>query len=162
MKTLFLVLRSIVYMSGFLLFWGWITLRVRAFDRSLGILLPGAVEIPGVILVSVGLVLALACASVFVLRGRGTPAVFDAPRTFVATGPYKYVRNPMYVGGMMLLVGFGLSVRSVSVLALALVLFALLHMFVVFYEEPALARRFGVSYEDYRRTVRRWLPRRRR
>ena len=159
MKTLFLTLRSVVYMTGFLLLFGWIALLVRAFDRRFGVSLPGAAEIPGAILMVLGAILVLACAGVFIARGRGTPAIFDAPRAFVAVGPYRYVRNPMYIGGLMLLMGFGLSERSISILFLALLLFPLVHLFVVFYEEPTLTRRFGESYQEYLRAVRRWIPR---
>jgi protein-S-isoprenylcysteine O-methyltransferase Ste14 len=159
MKTLFLALRSVIYMSGFLLFFGWIALLVRAFDQSFGVSLPAAAEIPGAILVVVGATLVLACAGVFISRGRGTPAIFDAPRAFVAIGPYKYVRNPMYIGGLILLIGFGLYERSISILLLTLPLFLLFHLFVLLYEEPALTRKFGSSYEEYRRAVRRWIPR---
>jgi protein-S-isoprenylcysteine O-methyltransferase Ste14 len=146
-------------MTGFLLFFGWVALRVRAFDQRFGLSLPAAVEIPGAILVVLGAILVLACAGVFILRGRGTPAIFDAPRAFVAIGPYRYVRNPMYIGGLMLLLGFGLYERSISILFLTFLLFPLLHLFVVFYEEPTLTRRFGSSYQEYLRTARRWIPR---
>ncbi|MGB7589697.1 MAG: isoprenylcysteine carboxylmethyltransferase family protein [Terriglobia bacterium] len=159
MKTLFLALRSVIYMSGFLLFFGWIALLVRTFDQSFGVSLPAATEIPGAILVVVGAILVLACAGVFISRGRGTPAIFDAPRAFVAIGPYKYVRNPMYIGGLILLIGFGLYERSISILFLALLLFPLVHLFVLFYEEPTLTRKFGSSYQEYRRAVCRWIPR---
>ena len=159
MKTLFLALRSVIYMSGFLLFFGWIALLVRTFDQSFGVSLPAATEIPGAILVVAGAILVLACAGVFISRGRGTPAIFDAPRAFVAIGPYKYVRNPMYIGGLILLIGFGLFERSISILFLTLPLFLLVHLFVLFYEEPTLTRKFGSSYQEYRRAVRRWIPR---
>ena len=160
MRTLFLALRSVIYMTGFLLFFGWIAMRVRAFDQRFGISLPAATEIPGAILVVVGALLVLACAGVFISRGRGTPAIFDAPRVFVAIGPYQYVRNPMYIGGLMLLLGSGLYARSISILFLTLLLFLLVHLFVLFYEEPTLTRRFGSSYQEYLGAVRRWIPRR--
>ena len=159
MKTLFLALRSVIYMSGFLLFFGWVALRVRALDQGFGLSLPAAAQIPGAILVFVGATLGLACAGIFISRGRGTPALFDAPRAFVAIGPYKYVRNPMYIGGLMLLIGFGFYERSISILFLALLLFLLVHLLVLFYEEPTLARTFGSSYQEYRRVVPRWIPR---
>jgi len=159
MKTLFLALRSVIYMTGFLLFFGWIALLVRALDQSFGASLPAAAEIPGAILGVAGAILVLACAGVFISRGRGTPAIFDAPRAFVAIGPYKFVRNPMYIGGLILLIGFGLYERSISILFLTLLLFLLVHLFVLFYEEPTLTRKFGSPYREYRRTVRRWIPR---
>jgi protein-S-isoprenylcysteine O-methyltransferase Ste14 len=159
MKTILLALRSVIYMTGFLLFFGWIALEVRAFDQRFGLSLPAAAEMPGAILVILGAILVLACAGVFISRGRGTPAIFDAPRAFVASGPYRYVRNPMYIGGLILLIGFGFYERSISILVLALLLFALVHLFVLFYEEPTLIRRFGGSYQEYRRAVRRWIPR---
>jgi len=159
MKTFFLAFRSVIYMTGFLLLFAWIALEVRALDSRFGAPLPAAGEIPGVILIALGGILVLACAGVFVWRGRGTPAIFDAPRAFVAVGPYRYVRNPMYIGGLTLLLGFGLYLRSTSMLLLTLLLFALVHLFVLFYEELTLKRRFGSSYQEYLEGVRRWMPR---
>ncbi len=159
MKTFLIALRGIVYMSGFVLLWGWIAWRVRVYDRSLGIVLPAWTEWPGLILVIAGAILAFTCLGIFIARGRGTAAPFDPPREFVALGPYKRVRNPMYVGGITLLVGFGLYLHSFSILLLALPVFFLAHLFVVFYEEPDLARRFGASYEAYCKAVPRWFPR---
>jgi len=159
MKTLFLTLRSIIYMTGFLLLFGWIALSVRVFDPHIGISLPAGARIPGIILAALGAILGLACAGVFIIRGRGTPAIFDAPRAFVAVGPYRYVRNPMYIGGLMLLVGMAFYIGSAAILLLALLLACLVHLFVLFYEEPTLMRQFGRSYEEYLRSVRRWIPR---
>jgi protein-S-isoprenylcysteine O-methyltransferase Ste14 len=159
MQTLFAALRSAVYATGFLLFWGWIAWNVRRFDGSLGVSLPGWLAVPGIVLLAVGAVLALACVASFVVRGRGTPAPFDAPREFVALGPYRYVRNPMYIGGATMLAGYGLYVHSPSVLLLALGMSVLAHTFVIFYEEPTLRKTFGQTYEDYWRSVHRWLPR---
>jgi protein-S-isoprenylcysteine O-methyltransferase Ste14 len=70
-----------------------------------------------------------------VAQGQGTPAPFDAPRNFVAIGPYRCVRNPTYIGALTVLVGFGLYEYSVSILLLCLVVFALVHLFIVVYEE---------------------------
>ena len=65
----------------------------------------------------------------------------------------------MYIGGLMLLIGTGLYIGSAAILLLALMLFCLVHLFVLFYEEPALTRQFGRSHEEYLRSVRRWTPR---
>ncbi|MGA2073461.1 MAG: methyltransferase [Terriglobia bacterium] len=159
MKTLFLTVRSIVYMTGFLLFFGWIALSVRVLDPHIGISLPAGVKTPGIIMAALGAILVLVCAGVFIIRGRGTPAIFDAPRAFVAVGPYRYVRNPMYIGGLILLLGLALYLDSLAILLLALLLSCFVHLFVLFYEEPTLVRQFGKSYEEYLRSVRRWIPR---
>lgn len=161
MRTLLLALRALVYMTGFLFVFGWIARRVRAFDGSLGVL-PAWSPSLGIVLAVAGGLVVLACAGVFIVRGRGTPAVFDPPREFVAVGPYKYVRNPMYIGGLTLLVGFGLYERSVAILVLCVVLLLAVHGFVVFFEEPQLRARFSAGYEQYCRDVRRWVPRLRR
>jgi protein-S-isoprenylcysteine O-methyltransferase Ste14 len=156
MKTLFIAFRSLIYMAGFFALWGWAALSVRVFDPRLGIALPGWARAAGIVLMLPGAVLGFWCAGEFITRGRGTPAPFDAPRQFVAAGPYRFVRNPMYVGGVTFLVGFGLYARSISILILALVLLLVAHLFVVFYEEPTLKKHFGASYEAYCRDVHRW------
>lgn len=159
MKTLFVALRSVVYASGFLFLWGWLAVSVRRYDPSLGLTLPVWLGVPGIILMVFGAAVALACIASFIARGKGTPAPFDAPREFVAMGPYRYCRNPMYIGGAAMLAGYGLYAGSPSVLLLAAGMFALAHTFVILYEEPTLRKSFGQTYVDYCRSVRRWLPR---
>jgi len=156
MQTLFPFIRSLIYVPAFILFFGWIALRVRVYDKDIG-LLPEWTIIPGIILMVMGAVLALMCIVVFIIRGKGTPAVFDPPVEFVAVGPYKYVRNPMYIGGFILLIGFGLYFSSLSILILSVILFFLFHLFVIFVEEPQLTKRFGESYLRYKKTVKRWI-----
>ena len=157
-RTLLVGLRAVVYMTAFVLFFAWLALRLRALDRFLQVTLPDGVEALGIVLMVVSGVLGLACAGTFVVRGKGTPAPFDAPREFVAVGPYRYVRNPMYVGGLVLLVGFGLYERSISILLMAMVLLLVVHLMVIFYEEPTLRKSFGASYDEYCRTTARWMP----
>jgi protein-S-isoprenylcysteine O-methyltransferase Ste14 len=157
-RSLPVALRAIVYMAGFLLFFAWLALRARALDRFIQITLPDGVEILGIALMIGGGALGLTCVGTFIIRGKGTPAPFDAPREFVAAGPYRYVRNPMYVGGLVLLAGFGLVEHSISILLMALVVLLVVHLLVIFYEEPTLRKSFGASYEEYCRNTRRWLP----
>jgi protein-S-isoprenylcysteine O-methyltransferase Ste14 len=153
-------LRTLIYMSGFVLVWGWVALSLRRYDASFRFALPQGARVVGVVMMAVGGAIALTCGALFSLRGRGTPAPFDPPREFVADGPYRWVRNPMYIGGLTLLVGFGLWERSISMLLLALVLWLAVHAFVVYWEEPGLESRFGASYLEYKNSVNRWLPRR--
>lgn len=150
--------RTVIYMTGFVLLWGWLALTVRRFDATLGVVHWGPATTLGLALMLVGAGLALLCGVVFAVRGTGTPALFDPPREFVAAGPYRFVRNPMYVGALLLLGGFGLALRSRSVLLLTVFWAVLAHLFVVLVEEPGLERRFGDSYRRYRQSVNRWLP----
>lgn len=160
MRQLFNLLRSLFYASAFFLLWGWLAVSVRRYDSSLGVVLPGWLVPVGFGLIVIGCVLAGTCVAWFATAGEGTPAPFDAPRRFVARGPYRVVRNPMYWGGFAIVAGFGLTQRSLAVLLLAGFMMICAHTFVVLYEEPALQRQFGEEYREYRRLVPRWLPQR--
>ena len=102
--------------------------------------------------------IALRCIWDFAAKGRGTLAPVDPPRELVVEGLFRYVRNPMYLGALLLLMGEALFFRSVAVLQYAAAWFFFVNLVVLFYEEPALRRRFGPSYERYTRSVHRWLP----
>ena len=119
----------------------------------------GAWQVTGLALGLPGLALALACVFAFAFAGRGTPAPFDPPRRLVVRGPYRAVRNPMYLGASLYLIGFALFYRSPGAAVYALAFVAVLHMFVVLYEEPVLRRTFGRDYETYCERVGRWWPR---
>ncbi len=80
------------------------------------------------------------------------------PKEFVAFGPFRYLRNPMSLGGVILMTGLALYESSGCILLLGALLFLFLHLLVVYMEEPGLERRFGDSYRDYKRSVNRWLP----
>ena len=158
MKLFFIILRSIIYVPLFILLFGWLALNVRVYDTKLGVILPQWTSIIGIVIMALGSILILICVVFFVVRGKGTPAVFDPPTEFVAVGPYAYVRNPMYIGGFILLVGFGLYHLSLSILILAVILIVVFHFFVLIVEEPNLERLFGKSYLDYKKKINRWLP----
>jgi len=159
MRAIFDGIRAALYAGGFIGFYVWLALNIRQLDKTIGDYLPDWTVFPGIVLMIPGGILALSCVGLFVLRGRGTAAPFDPPRQFVAIGPYKLVRNPMYVGGLAALLGFGLYLRSLTVLGLAAVVGLLLHLFVLIYEEPDLERRFGSNYLEYKKRVNRWIPR---
>jgi protein-S-isoprenylcysteine O-methyltransferase Ste14 len=158
---LFTALRTALYVTGFLFLFAWIALSVRRFDPAFEVSLPEGIvaEAAGIALMIVGGSLVFTCIGLFVVRGKGTPALFDAPREFVATGPYRYVRNPMYIGGLFLLVGFALYKHSLSIVLFAALLVPLANLLVIFHEEPRLRKLFARSYEEYCRSVNRWIPR---
>ena len=159
MKTLFIALRAVLWGAVFLLAWSLLASAVRPFDARLPFGIPERLAPVGWALALGGGALVLACVGTFVGTGRGTAAPFDPPRVFVASGPYRYVRNPMYLGAAALLAGYGVLRRSPSIVLLAPVLVIAAHLFVVLVEEPGLEERFGESYRQYKAAVRRWVPR---
>jgi protein-S-isoprenylcysteine O-methyltransferase Ste14 len=159
MSRLWIALRSIVYATLFLAAWGGVALMCRGFDKHIPLHIPGWLIVPGGVLFLAGATLALTTVVLFILEGRGTPAVFDPPKRFVPHGPYRLVRNPMYIGGVSMLLGLGLYLTSVAMALFALMALLLIHTFVVLVEEPGLRKRFGQKYEDYCHAVPRWIPR---
>ena len=118
----------------------------------------GLPQLLGAIATVGGAALAVWCILSFAVIGRGTPAPFDPPRRLVVRGPYRYVRNPMYLGAGLALAGAALFYQSGVLLAYAGAFLLAMHAFVVGYEEPTLRETFGGDYESYSRRVRRWLP----
>ena len=98
------------------------------------------------------------CAWDFAQKGDGTPAPIDAPKKLVVEGLYRYVRNPMYVSVLMILVGQFLWLGSRWVFAYTLFMFTTFHLFITNYEEPNLKRLFGDQFDRYARSVPRWIP----
>jgi len=119
----------------------------------------GPIEVAGLVIFAAGAILALWSVLSFALLGRGTPAPFDPPRRLVMAGPYRWVRNPMYMGAGLVLLGAAMFYQSIGLVLYAVAFWSAAHLFVLFYEEPALRRRFGADYEEYTRSRRRWMPR---
>ena len=112
-----------------------------------------------VIFIVMGVALYLWCVSLFASLGRGTPGPWDAPQRFVAVGPYRWVRNPIYISALLVVIGEAWLFLSLSLLLYAIVIAIISHLFVISYEEPTLRRNFGQAYEEYLHTVPRWIPR---
>ncbi len=113
----------------------------------------------GLLGIAVGTALLTTCILEFARTGRGTLSPVDPPRTLVVRGPYRYVRNPMYVGVTLIVLGEVLLTWSRGLFAYWALWFGVVNLFVRGYEEPALRRQFGPSYERYAAAVDRWLPR---
>ena len=160
-QRVFLVLRSLVYITGFMFLWLWVMPRWLKLRTSFAFPAAAPPRWLGLIPLVVGLVIALACFTKFVTVGRGTPAPFDAPRRLVITGVYRFVRNPMYLGTGLFLAGCAIlfSEFSITLVWYALGIIIGVNLFVLFYEEPTLRRKFNGDYEEYCRSVRRWIPR---
>jgi len=120
---------------------------------------PAPVAWPAVSLIAIGVALYLWCLWIFAIVGRGTPGPWDAPRRLVAVGPYRWVRNPIYIAALLVVIGEAWLFLSLALLVYAVALATGFHLFVIGYEEPRLRQRFGVAYTDYVRTVPRWIAR---
>jgi protein-S-isoprenylcysteine O-methyltransferase Ste14 len=117
------------------------------------------VHVLGVFVVGLGVVSLLESFVRFVLVGHGTPAPAAPPNKLVVSGQYRFVRNPMYVALIVIVLGQGVWLSSRGLLAYATFLWGAFHWQVVAHEEPTLAKQFGESFAAYRRGVPRWLPR---
>lgn len=113
----------------------------------------------GAILLIAGLIVLVQAFVRFVVEGHGTPAPIAAPSRLVVGGAYRYVRNPMYVAILAIIVGQALLLGQLGLLLYAAAFWLIAAAFVRWYEEPTLAGRFGKDYEAYRRAVPAWLPR---
>jgi protein-S-isoprenylcysteine O-methyltransferase Ste14 len=119
----------------------------------------GAIRLFGLIPIAIGAAFYFMCAWDFAFAGKGTPAPVDPPKELVVKGIYRFVRNPMYVGVSLILLGEALLFGAPALLLYAAVVGVGFHLFVVFYEEPTLGRRFGESYQRYCARTPRWIPR---
>jgi protein-S-isoprenylcysteine O-methyltransferase Ste14 len=122
--------------------------------------LPGwtAVRPFGAILITVGLA-PLISAFVEFIKAGGTPMPGAPTERLVVSGLHRYVRNPIYVVLLLVVIGQALLFGNARLLGYSAVLWAFFAAFVRCYEEPTLSRQFGSEYAAYRREVPAWLPR---
>ena len=158
-NRLFAVIRSLVVGTIFVSIWTWF--MPRWFAASRGVRLVPEPGPAALILMTIGGLIMVKCVWDFAWTGRGTPAPFDPPRRLVVTGLYRFVRNPMYVGMGILLVGEALLLPMIlrPMLWMVLTLWIAVTLFILVYEEPTLRHSFGDDYIEYCRHVRRWIPR---
>jgi protein-S-isoprenylcysteine O-methyltransferase Ste14 len=121
---------------------------------------PVPVRVAGIVMVAIGAAVLVDAFVRFVREGLGTPAPAAPTELLVVGGLYRYVRNPMYLAVLATITGQTLILGRPVLLAYAVAIAAAFVGFVHGYEEPTLARRYGAAYEEYRRTVPAWHPRR--
>jgi protein-S-isoprenylcysteine O-methyltransferase Ste14 len=157
---MFVLIRAITYAT---LFIGFVLVYVPGTLLSqAGLTRPNVLRAPqfvGIVLGGAGAIVAVWCIFTFIVVGKGTPAPFDPPRRLVVVGPYRYVRNPMYIGAAMAMSGAALFYGSWWLLGYAIFLGVVTHLFIVWYEEPTLRGAFGADYDAYCQRVSRWWPR---
>ena len=118
-----------------------------------------SLQIFGAALIAAGAAVVLDSFARFALQGLGTPAPVFPTRRLIITGFYRYVRNPMYVAVVAIILGQGLLFGNVVLLGYGTLGWLVCYLFVVLYEEPTLRASFGPDYERFRAAVPRWIPR---
>jgi protein-S-isoprenylcysteine O-methyltransferase Ste14 len=116
-------------------------------------------RIAGVALILAGLPVLLDSFARFAIQGLGTPAPVFPTKHLVVTGWYRYVRNPMYVAVVSIIVGQALLFGNVHVLEYGAAAWLVTHFFVLAYEEPTMRATFGEDYQQFCQNVPRWIPR---
>lgn len=132
---------------------------VRLLDERFALQVPSALDGPGWILIAAGALSIFSAEYELLTQGDATGAPGDPPSRLVDRGIYRFVRNPIYMGAEVELLGVALVRSSIAYLAIAVVFALSIHLFVVHVEEPRTERRLGESYTRYRNRTSRWLPR---
>ncbi len=121
--------------------------------------LNGAMLAIGTFLIVLGIGFVVYTNKAFLRIGKGTLAPWDPPKKLVVAGAYRFVRNPMISGVLMIVLGEALIFSSIELFVLFLLFFIVNHLYFVYFEEPGLMKRFGEDYVVYKKNVPRWVPR---
>lgn len=119
--------------------------------------LSGINHYAGFILFTGGVVILFSCIISFALKGRGTLSPVDPTKKLVVDGLYRFSRNPMYLGVLMILIGETVYFQSIYLSFYLIVIFLAFSVFIRLHEEPRLLRDFGLEYQQYCKKVRRWI-----
>jgi protein-S-isoprenylcysteine O-methyltransferase Ste14 len=136
----------------------WIPYEILSAAGHDMMLKNGVFQHLGLVFIAVGVVAYIWCSGSFVFYAKGTPIPFTPTKELVVTGLYKFVRNPLYIAGTLVLAGETLLFQSIGIFIYTLVMFGVFHVHVLM-EETHLENTFGKKYEQYRRSVPRWIPR---
>jgi len=138
---------------------GYVPWRICRWDVGAPLLGTSAFRFGGVLMIAAGLPVLLDSFARFALQGLGTPAPLFPIRNLVVSGLFRYVRNPMYVSVVSLILGQGLFFGSVRVLEYGIAVCVGFYLFVLIYEEPTLRKSYRSEYEEFCANVPRWIPR---
>jgi protein-S-isoprenylcysteine O-methyltransferase Ste14 len=112
----------------------------------------------GLLLMMIGLLMMVLTITSFIRIGKGTLAPWAPTKQFVVKGLYRYVRNPMITGVLLVLLGEAFAFWSLNITKWVIVFFVINTIYFIIYEEPNLEERFGEPYKDYKKHVSRWIP----
>jgi protein-S-isoprenylcysteine O-methyltransferase Ste14 len=119
---------------------------------------PALLRTVAAILLLAGMTLQIWCITLFQRLGGGTPSPLWPPGRLIRDGPYRRVRNPMNVGELAVFLALAAWFSSLALVMYTVLAWLAFHLFIVLYEEPRLAHRFGAEYDSYRQRVGRWVP----
>jgi protein-S-isoprenylcysteine O-methyltransferase Ste14 len=151
--------RTTLYVIVFLaIVLGYLPWQVLRLDAVLGDYVGTLLQSGAVLLFLTGVLVLFSGAYYLVVRGEGTPLPFDPPKRMVVAGPYAYIQHPMALGLLLIAFAEALWLASPSLVIYALLLTVLLNVYILYIEEPGLARRFGEDYRTYQAVTPRWIP----
>jgi protein-S-isoprenylcysteine O-methyltransferase Ste14 len=136
----------------------WIPRRILLAPEFIYRFDTGIYRYLGLAPIVLGVVLYIFCSGSFIFVGKGTPIPFTPTKELIVTGLYRFVRNPLYIAGVLVLAGEAILFQSLGILIYCLVMFGVFNVHVMM-EETLLAEKFGTSYEQYCKSVPRWIPR---
>ena len=152
LRNLFFTILQPGIVAGLIPYWILGDKLNKAFSQSLQFY-----QYLGILLFVIGLVIMFDCIIRFAVEGRGTLSPADPTKKLVIKGLYKYSRNPMYMGVMLILTGEAVFFKSTGLWIYLLFIFIAFNLFILLVEEPRLRRDFGEDYYQYCQKVRRWL-----
>ncbi|HQU82109.1 MAG TPA: isoprenylcysteine carboxylmethyltransferase family protein [Pyrinomonadaceae bacterium] len=132
-------------------------LFLKAENKNFLPSIPTFSSVAGSLLMICGFFVLINCILRFASEGKGTLSPFDPTKKLVVKGLYRYSRNPMYVGVLLLLIGETVFFQSIFLLVYTVFIFLCFQLFIILHEEPRLKRDFGQEYENYCRKIKRWL-----
>jgi protein-S-isoprenylcysteine O-methyltransferase Ste14 len=139
-------------------FYIWIPNKILLSPEHIFLFDMGAFRYIGLLPIVIGVIIFIYCACSFILIGKGTPIPFTPTKALIITGLYRFVRNPMYISGILILAGEALVFQSIGIFIFCVVMFGMFHVMVLM-EETLLSEKFGAAYDHYRDAVPRWVPR---
>ena len=158
-ETLIASLGTLLYLFLILPFFLiWIPRRILLSPEHIYRFDIGICRYFGLAPIVLGLAIYIFCSGSFVIVGKGTPIPFTPIKELIVTGLYRFVRNPLYIAGVLVLAGEAILFQSLGIFIYCLVMFGGFNIHVLM-EEASLAERFGARYEQYCRAVPRWIPR---
>jgi protein-S-isoprenylcysteine O-methyltransferase Ste14 len=110
-----------------------------------------------IVVFAAGVAILLYCIGMFAIKGKGTLSPADPTKKLVVSGLYRFSRNPMYIGVMLILVSEAAFFISIALLVYTVFVFIAFSLFIILHEEPRLTDDFGNEYREYLKSVRRWL-----